>query len=188
MIHTRPGTKADISGILSLQKRYLYSNLDAAERKKGFVTTPFTAPQIENILQQQGVFIAENQNREIVAYAFAGSWSYFQQWEIFNFMVERLPKLSLKDREITTTNSFQYGPVCIDKPYRGQGLINQLFECMRKEFYKTYPISLTFINQVNTISKHVHIKKLGWEILEEFEFNQKHYLALGVDMSISVLK
>lgn len=130
--------------------------------------------QIKEIILENGIFVAENENATIVAYAFAGSWKYFEQWKIFNFMTARFPKLSYKGREITTGNSFQYGPVCIDKNYRGQGILNFLFEEMRIEFLKKYPTSITFINKTNVISKVAHTKKLGWEIIDEFEFNNNN--------------
>ncbi|HLW15588.1 MAG TPA: hypothetical protein VKX30_08840 [Flavobacteriaceae bacterium] len=93
MIKTRIGNKKYIPGILSLQDRNLHSKLTEKERESGFVTTPFTTEQIEEILKQNGVFVAENKDGLIIAYAFAGTWEYFEQWEIFNFMVFRFPKL-----------------------------------------------------------------------------------------------
>ncbi len=188
MITTRIGTKNDIDGIISLQEKYLYRNLNETERKDGFVTTPFTVKQIEEILDQNGVFVAEDEQAAIIAYAFAGSWKYFEQWEIFNFMVSRFPKLSFNGNNITTTNSFQYGPVCIDKAYRGKGVLNLIFEEMRLEFIKKYPISVTFINKVNVISEKAHTKKLGWKIIDEFEFNNNTYIGLAFAMENSVLK
>lgn len=188
MITTRLGTSNDIDGILSLQEKYLYRNLSETERKKGFVTTPFTVAQIEEIILQKGMFVATDENNKVIAYAFAGSWKYFEQWEIFNLMVSRFQQLSYNGSEITTENSFQYGPVCIDEKYRGTGLLNLLFEEMRLELLKRYPISITFINKVNVISEIAHTKKLGWEIIDEFEFNNNKYIGLALDMEISVLK
>lgn len=188
MITTRLGTAKDINGILSLQEKYLYRNLSEEERKKGFVTTPFTIAQIEEIIVQKGMFVGSDKRNVIVAYAFAGSWKYFEQWEIFNYMVSRFPQLSFKGKEITTENSFQYGPVCIDEKYRGTGLLNKLFEEMRIELLKRYPISITFINKINTISEIAHTKKLAWEIIDEFEFNNNNYIGLALDMTISVVK
>ncbi|MCK9450956.1 MAG: hypothetical protein M0Q90_04645 [Bacteroidales bacterium] len=188
MIQTRIGNNQDIEGVLALQDKYLHSKLTETERKSGFVTTPFTTNQIEEIIKQNGIFIAENEKNNLIAYAFAGSWKYFEQWEIFNFMVARFPDLTFNGSEITTENSFQYGPICIDKNYRGSGLLNQLFEEMRIEFFKKYPISVTFINKVNAISTAAHTRKLNWEIIDEFEFNNKTYIGLAFDMKNSVLK
>jgi len=187
MIKTRIGTHSDINGILSLQERNLFSNLTKKEREQGFVTTPFTKKQIEEIIYQNGIFIAENNNKTIVAYAFAGNWQYFEQWDIFNFMTDRFPKLSFNNSKISTKNSFQYGPVCIDKEYRSKGILNLIFEEMRIEFVKKYPISITFINKINIISEKAHTKKLGWKIIDEFTFNNNNYIGLAFDMKKSVL-
>lgn len=96
--------------------------------------------------------------------------------------------MAFNGSNITTENSFQYGPICIDKKYRGSGLLNLLFEEMRVEFFNKYPISVTFINKVNAISTAAHTKKLNWEIIDEFEFNNKTYIGLAFDMKNSVLK
>ena len=188
MIKTRIANQMDIEGVLSLQEKYLFRNLNEEERKSGFVTTPFTVKQIEDILKQNGLFVAENEKGEIISYAFAGDWKYFEQWEIFNFMVSRFPQLTFGGKKITTENSFQYGPISIDKKYRGKGVINLIFEEMRLEFVKRFPISITFINKVNVISEKAHTKKLGWEIIDEFEFNGNTYIGLALDMTKSVLK
>ena len=177
-----------IPGVLSLQERNLYANLTIQEREKGFVTTPFTVPQLEAIIQLNGLFVATNKQGKIIAYVFAGDWDYFSQWDIFKLMITRFPQLSFKGQDITTQNSFQYGPICIDIAYRGQGVLQAIFEEMRIVFVHRYPISITFINQVNDVSTIAHTKKLGWKIIDHFEFNKNQYLGLAFDMTQSVLK
>jgi len=183
---TRLASLSDVSGVTELQSLYLYSNLSEKERLEGFVTTPFTIEQLQEIISDEGLFVAES-GGEIVGYAFAGSWSYFEQWPIFPFMTSRFPNLIFRDYEITVCNSFQYGPICIHEKYRGTGLINRLFEEMRLGFESKYPVSITFINQANPRSVKAHIDKLGWEIIDEFTFNDKQYYGLAFEMSKSVL-
>ena len=188
MIITRKGNKSDIEGVLSLQKQNLFGKMPEEELKNGFVTTPFTTDLIEEIIaKEDGLFVAENESNEIIAYVFAASWRYFSQWEIFNYMVSRLDQLSFNHKNITTENSFQYGPICIAKSYRGRGIINLIFEEMRVEFVKRYPISITFINKVNIVSEKAHTQKLGWQKIDEFQFNNNTYLGLALDMNKSVL-
>jgi len=185
-MHIRKATTTDISGIIKLQSANLFNNLKAEEREKGFVTTPFTIPLIEEIISQEGLFIATD-NETVVAYVFAGSWEYFSYWDIFKYMISRFPNLEFQGKAISTENSFQYGPICIDINYRGKGLINKIFEEMRINLKEQYPISLTFINAVNIPSTKAHTEKLGWEIIDRFEFNGGKYLGLAFDMSRSVL-
>lgn len=187
MISTKIAVGFDMDGVLSLQEKYLYRNMTEIERQRGFVTTPFTVKQIEEIIKQNGLFVAVNEKSEIIAYAFAADWKYFEQWEIFNYMVSRFPQISFHGNEVTVKNTFQYGPICIDIPYRGMGVMNMIIEEMRIEFLKRFPISLTFINQINDVSTRAH-KKIGWEIVDRFDFNDNKYIALGLDMHKSVLK
>ena len=118
----------------------------------------------------------------IIAYVFAGTWAYFQQWAIFELMVARFPMLQFNGQKITVENSFQYGPVCIAKAYRREGLLEKIFEEMRQVFVQRFPISITFINKVNVTSEKAHTKKLGWVIIDEFEFNDNAYIGLAYDM------
>jgi hypothetical protein len=179
-------TPKDIDGVLALQGKYLVANLSDEEKKEGFVTTPFTTTQIEQIIKENGLFVATN-NQGVVAYVFAGSWNYFSQWPIFTFMTNRFADLSFMNVAPTTNNSFQYGPICIDKPFRGSGLLNDIFEFMRLSLKEKYPISITFINKINERSIKAHVNKLGWTIVDEFDFNNNHFLMLGFDMSKSVM-
>jgi hypothetical protein len=174
---TRVAVEADINGILKLQASNLLANLTAAERTDGFVTTPFTTEQIQRLLAQTGVFIAEEQG-VVVGYALAGSWDFFSQWAIFPFMVSRFPHLDFQDPQITVNNSFQYGPVCIDQLLRGSGIFPQLFETMRSSFCSRFPIGVTFINKINLRSLAAHTRKLNLQIIDEFEFNGSAYYGL----------
>jgi hypothetical protein len=176
----------DIEGVLALQEKYLVSNLNEEEKKSGFVTTPFTVAQLESVIAKNELFLAKDTG-VVVAYIFSGSWSFFEQWPIFVYMTSLFNDLRFQNFEITTKNSFQYGPVCIDKAYRGKGLINELFELMRIHLSKKYPLSLTFINKNNITSQRAHTEKLKWTIIGDFEFNNNQYFILAYDMTKSCL-
>ena len=182
----RNATIDDVEGVLTLQAKYLLANTPEDERENGFVTTPFTVEQIENIIAQNGLFIARIENK-VVAYAFAGSWEYFSQWAIFPFMATRLNNYSVENKEVTTENSFQYGPICIDVDFRGSGLFQQLFEAMRIAMGKHYPIGITFINKINKRSYEAHTKKLKMKVVDEFTFINNNFYGLAFDTKVSVI-
>ncbi|TDE00453.1 GNAT family acetyltransferase [Flavobacterium sandaracinum] len=176
---------SDIEGVLALQDLYLVTNLSEEEKAFGFVTTPFTVLQLTEVIQKEELFLAKDNNK-IIGYIFAGSWEFFNQWPIFNYMNSLFPKLTFLDFKITTTNSFQYGPVSIHKDYRGKGLITSLFELMRINLSQKYPLSLTFINKINIPSTKAHTEKLKWTIIGDFQFNTNDYYILAYDMKQSV--
>ncbi|WP_422359659.1 GNAT family N-acetyltransferase [Reichenbachiella sp.] len=183
MIISRKATQEDIPGILALQAQNLVSELSEEQQAtNGFVTTPFTTALLQEIIELGWAFVTEIED-QIAAYLFGGPWSYFEKWPIFPYMTSRFSKWG--NWEISTENSFQYGPVCIDANHRGKKIINQLFEAMRKDFIPTYPLAATFINQANPISTKAHLK-LGWKIVDEFEYNNSKYYGLAYDMSTPV--
>lgn len=169
----------DIPGVLDLQSRYLFAHLSEVERAEGFVTTPFTEAQIERvILKENGLYVAIAAEK-IVGYAFGASWGYWSQWPIFEHMVSRMPLVKFRGVAISTENSYQYGPICLDKKMRGMGVGEGLFGAVRASFADRYAVGLTFINQVNALSTAFHTRKLGLEIVDEFEFLEKKYFGLA---------
>jgi hypothetical protein len=185
-IQLEQATLNDIEGVLDLQKLYLVSNLSEEEKKAGFVTTPFTVDQLTFVINNGGLFLAKD-NAKTIAYIFAESWDFFSQYPIFEHMISLFPTLSFLDFEINTTNSFQYGPICIDKEYRGKGLINSLFEFMRIHIEKRYPLAVTFINKNNAPSLKAHTEKLKWTVIGDFEFNNNNYFILAYEMNKAAL-
>ena len=176
---------SDISGILKLQELYLVSNLTDQEKQAGFVTTPFTVDLLKEVINHEGLFVAKS-NNEIIGYAFAASWSFFSQWPIFEYMISMFPRYKFHDFDMNAITSFQYGPVCIHKHFRGQGILIELFEFMRIHMVKKYPISVTFINKINIPSTKAHVEKLKWTVIDEFSFNNNNYIVLAYDMKIPV--
>jgi hypothetical protein len=174
----RTATESDFDGILDLQARNLYANLAPTELASGFVTTPFASDLLRQLLIQTGVFVAEDKD-DIFGYLLAGNWEFFSQWEIFKLMISRLPKLNFEGWNITVDNSFQYGPICIDRSIRGSEVFPQLFNLMRSNFALKFPIGVTFINKLNERSFAAHTRKLNLEIIDEFEFNGNSFYTLA---------
>jgi hypothetical protein len=174
----RTATESDFTGILDLQARNLYANFAATELPSGFVTTPFSSDLLRLLLRQDGVFVAASE-QQIIGYLLAGDWDFFSQWGIFKVMIDRMPKLKFQDRAITIENSFQYGPICVDRSSRGSQVFPQLFDLMRVSFVPKFPIGVTFINKINERSFAAHTRKLNLDIIDEFEFNGNSFYTLA---------
>jgi len=180
-------TEENIDGILQLQEKNLVTNLKDDEKKDGFVTTPFTIDQIRDLIQLQGVFIALDDNK-VISYVMCASWQYWIQWPMFEYMASFLNTLEYKGKKLTFENSYQYGPICVDKEYRSSGVFENIFEFARKEMGKKYPILVTFINKINKRSYAAHVRKLGLEVITEFEYNNNNFYELVYDTSKPVVQ
>lgn len=178
----------EIDRVLALHYRYQVDSIAEEEKKDGFVTTPFTAEQLRLLIEQeQGLFIAQ-EGSEVVAYAMVASWRFWSAWPMFASMIRGLGELSFRGEKLSVSNSCQYGPVCIDKRYRGSGVLEGIFEFARAQTAPRYPVFVTFINKINPRSFAAHTKKLGLEVITEFEYNDNHYHELVYDTAQALKK
>lgn len=179
----RKATLDDIEEVSKLQEKYHVLTISEDDKKDGFVTTLFNYDQFKRIIEDEGGLHIACDGDRIVAYAMAASWDYWKEWPLFEHMIKYLEEDEYIGKTITINNSYQYGPVCIDKDYRGGEVLFNLFEFSRKEMNKRFEILITFINKINQRSMNAHIKKVGLDIIKEFEFNSNEYYELAYDVS-----
>ena len=174
---------SDIDDVLELHYRYQVDSIAEEDKEDGFVTTAFTKEQLSSLINdERGLFIARDETK-VVAYVMAASWQFWSLWPMFAHMVKSLPDLEYLGQRLSVDNSYQYGPVCIDKSARGSGLLEDIFDFAREHMSKRFPVLVTFINKTNPRSYEAHTRKLGLEVIQEFEFNNNFYYELVYDTS-----
>ncbi|MDR7869326.1 MAG: GNAT family acetyltransferase [Tissierellaceae bacterium] len=179
----RNATIEDIPAIGELQKKYHVSTISEEDKPDGFVTTLFTDEQFKELIEKENGLAIACDGDKVIAYAMAASWEYWSQWPLFEYMIHDLPNTEYMGQVLSIENSYQYGPICIDKSYRGTDVLPNLFEFSRTQMKDRYPILITFINHINPRSYKAHTEKLGLELIKNFEFNNNNYYELGYDMS-----
>ena len=178
----------DIENILKLHAKYQLATISEDDKKDGFVTTGFSKEELADIITlEQGIFIAVEDD-VVLGYVMSASWQYWSKWPMFAFMIKDLPKLTYLGQTLSVDNSYQYGPVCIDKSVRGSGLLEKLFDFALESMSKRYPILVTFVNKINERSFAAHKRKLGLDVIQEFEFNNNKYYEMVYDTSKRVLE
>jgi len=170
---------SDIDATLKLHAKYQIDTIAESDKKDGFVTTPFTREELTGLIEQeQGLFIAK-EGEEVLAYVMSASWEFWSKWAMFAYMIEELSKLEYKGMKLSTDNSYQYGPICIEKRVRGTEVLDKIFHFALKEMSKRYPILITFVNKINPRSFEAHHRKLGLDIIQEFKYNSNQYCEMG---------
>lgn len=178
-MNSRFANHDDIEGVLALQSKYHIKTISVEDKKDGFVTTLFTRDQLANLIDAENGLSVATEGSQVVAYVMAASWEYWSAWEFFRFMIEGLPALEYAGHRLGTDNSYQYGPVCVDREYRGTGVLGSIFDFSMKSMAERYPVLVTFINKVNPRSLASHTRKLGLDVISEFEFNNNQYAELA---------
>ena len=179
----RVATLDDIEKVLELHFRYQVDSIKEEDKKDGFVTTAFTKEELTELITKEiGLFIGV-QEGEVMAYVMAASWDFWSKWPMFAHMIKDLPNLTYLGQTLSVENSYQYGPICIDKSVRGTSVLKEIFDFSREAMSKRYPILVTFVNKINPRSFEAHKRKLGLEVIQEFEYNNNHYYEMVYDTS-----
>ena len=166
---------SEIDDVLKLHYRYQIDSIAEEDKADGFVTTPFTNEQMADLINKEnGLFIAKKDDA-VVAYVMAASWKFWSIWPMFAFMIKGLPDLKYHGKTLSTENSYQYGPICIDKSVRGTGVLEAIFEFAKDAMSKRFSVLVTFVNKTNERSYQAHKRKLGLDVIQEFEYNDNNY-------------
>ena len=153
-------TMNDLPAIKSLLARYHKDTISQEDIPGGFVTTRLSDQQFEDlIVNRKGVTLAKDENGTVKAFALAAGWDYWMQVPIMKRMTEVLPDMPFEGTALDETNTYQYGPVCVDVSVRGTGVFEGIFKASLKQFEGQYPVMVTFINQINGRSYAAHTKR-----------------------------
>jgi len=178
-IQLKIAESSEIDEVLKLHYRYQIDSIAKEDRSDGFVTTPFTKDQMVDLINKEsGLFIAKK-GGVVVAYVMAASWEFWSAWPMFAFMINELQNLEYKGQMLSVENSYQYGPICIDKSVRGTGVLEAIFEFAKNKMSERYPVLVTFVNKANERSYQAHKRKLGLDVINQFEFNSNSYYEMA---------
>jgi len=172
---------SDIDATLKLHKKYQIDTIKEEDKKDGFVTTSFSKEELKELIAQKGLFVAKEGN-DVKAYVMSASWEFWSKWPMFAYMADNLLDFKYKNELVTAKNSYQYGPICIDKSVRGSDVLENIFKLAATNMAKRYDFLVTFVNQINPRSYRAHTKKLGLDIVCEFDYNNNKYWELCLDI------
>lgn len=180
----RLATMDDVEGIKTLLQTYHVTSIAEEDKKDGFVTTNMTDDQLGRLIEdEEGVTVAAEDGK-IYAFAFAASWDFWKEWPFFAYMIEHLHEYEFMGTVLTTENSYQYGPVCLDKSIRGRGIFEEVFYYSLGTMKKRFPIMATFINQINGRSYAAHTKKVRTTEAGTFDYNNNSYYLMACSTSL----
>ena len=174
VIQYRKATSADFEGILRLQHQYLITSLQEEDLSQGFLSMKFTREQLHKVNGELGIFIALH-DKEVIGYLMAESIEFAIGSPLIAHLLKRLNKILSDD---VPCCMFVYGPVCIDKHFRGKGVLDGMFNLMLQTLKGQYEVGIAFVSALNPRSFKAHHDKLGMKLVDEFEFNEQQFKTL----------
>ncbi len=176
-VQYRKAAPTDFDGILNLQRQNLITTLHDEDLSQGFLIIEFKREQLHKINSDLGIFVAV-QHEAVIGYLMAESVDFAVGSPLIAHMFYRLKEFTFDRVPLASCKLFVYGPVCIDKRYRGQKVLDGLFKFMLKTLQGHYDAGVAFVSVQNLRSFNAHKIKLGMRIADEFEFNGQKYWTL----------
>lgn len=160
--YTTAQTKADLEGILALQRANLTRNLSPEEiQSQGFVTIQHSYQQLAKLNEIEAHLIAKDGDR-VIAYLLAMTAASKGDIPILYALFESFDKISYKNRKIADYKYLVVGQVCVDKDYRGQGILDACYAAYQQFFSEKYDFAITEIARHNVRSLKGH-QRVGFK-------------------------
>ena len=165
--YTRSTSAAELSQILAIQKNNLKENITQNEiNSQGFLTVSHSLEDLESLNNYEKHLIVKD-GEKVIGYILAMTKDSKYDIPILIPMFEIFDIINFKGKPVAAYDYIVIGQVCIDKNYRGQGILYDAYEAYRKNFSGKYEFAITEIATNNTRSLHVH-KKIGFREMHTY--------------------
>ena len=167
IVYTTSQNDNDLTGILSLQKANLARNLDIEQiESQGFVTVLHRLPDLQKMNAIEQHIIAKD-NDEVIAYLLAMTEKSKFDIPVLVPMFDLFESIQYKNKLLSQYNYMVVGQVCVDKKYRGQGVLDKCYDLYVTTFKQRYDFAVTEIATSNQRSLNAH-KRIGFKTIHEY--------------------
>lgn len=172
----------DYPAIIRLNSANFVANLAEAERHDGFLSALFTLEQTAAMAEDLGTTVA------IVDGVLAGFLCAFRNdfehgSPVVAKMIESYDRVRFEGQLLSSYDTYAYGPVCIDRAYRRQGLLRGLYEAQIRELAGQFEVGVALIARSNPHSMQAHVAGLGMTEVGEFEVNGNKFATVVFRLS-----
>jgi ribosomal protein S18 acetylase RimI-like enzyme len=167
-------THDELLQILQLQQQYLAGqNSVTEEKEQGFVTVHHSFAKLEQLHKLAPSVIVKDGER-VIAYALVMLRETSAIIPELKSMFEMLTALSFNNKPLEEYAYYVMGQVCVDKPYRGQGVFQMLYDKHKELMQPSYDFVVTEIATRNTRSIRAH-EKAGFQLLHRFKDEREEW-------------
>lgn len=167
LIYTTSKSDEDINGIIELQRSNLPINLTDEEIiSQGFVTVIHSVEELKKMNDIEQHIICKDKQK-IVAYLLAMTAEFKNVIPVLVPMFEIFENVLYKGSPVSSYNYIVVGQVCVDKEYRGKGILDKCYDEYKNCFKNKYDFAITEIATRNLRSLHAH-KRIGFSEVHRY--------------------
>ncbi len=159
----------EIEGIKILQEENRITNISKEEsEKEGFVTASYSLSFLKKMNDLEPSIIACVGN-EVIGYAMVTVKELYGDHPLLDGLFDAIDHMHYKGVTLADSRVVIVGQLCVAKAFRGQGLVQKMYDLFRKSLTEKYEYCVTDISEANPRSLKAH-KKCGFEILDTLEY------------------
>ncbi|REG78258.1 GNAT family N-acetyltransferase [Algoriphagus antarcticus] len=164
---TQSKSKADLQGIINLQRANLSAQFSAEEKEsQGFLFVQHSIDDLKKLSDIEAHVIALDRNK-VVAYILTMTQASRVEIPQLLPMFLQFDQIEYDGKKVSDYNYLVVGQVCIGKEYRGEGLFDKCYKKYRELFAGKYDFSITEISTSNHRSMRAH-QRIGFEVIHTF--------------------
>lgn len=180
----RVSTQADLDGILSLHKANLIKNLTKEEMElEGFVTVEFDA-ELLRIMHAISPSVIAKDGDMVVGYVLVITKELYGKHQLLDEMFNKMDAIQYGGGFMKDSEYVLIGQLCVDKAYRGQGIVQRMYSFKRSQLESRYACCCTNVAITNPRSLKAHIKS-GFRVIKNTTYNGIEFDIIHWDWSVS---
>jgi len=118
-------------------------------------------------------------NADVCGYLCGSTVDFNRRFPLLAAMIQHYPFVEFRGRTLDRHASFVCGPVCIDRRFRGKGLLRGLYDALLAEAAARFETGVGFVAEDNPHSLAAHVQGIGMTDAGRFDFNQRGYRILA---------
>jgi ribosomal protein S18 acetylase RimI-like enzyme len=157
----------ELAQILSLQEQNLPGNISKDEmQSQGFVTLRHDLQTLQQMHALSPSIIIKDGD-DVVAYALTMLPECRLLVPDLEPMFDLLDGLTWNSRQLSTVRFYVMGQICVSKAYRGQGMVQMLYQHHKKIYQAQFELFVTEISIRNPRSLRAH-EKIGFKTIHTY--------------------
>lgn len=157
-------TTEELEQIAQLSAANLVTNISSeVKQQEGYVTWPYDLASLKAINSIQPSVIAKDGDK-LAGYALVLTKEMAAVYPPLADALEHFAKIPYQDKMITEYNGYFMGQICVDIHYRGQGIVEKLYQFHKEQFSGKFDFLVTEISVHNPRSQKAH-EKVGFKTI-----------------------
>ena len=161
--------KKDLEGIKQLQQNNLSKKLSKEEAmREGFLSAEYSTEFLK-IMHDASPSVIAKDGEEVVGYALVAVQSVRQHHELLADLFNSIDTKLYKGLALKNSNYVVVGQLCVAKAYRGQGLVQKMYEYFKDCLSIQYDYCITDVASDNPRSLKAHLKT-GFTVIDSLNY------------------